>query len=134
MKTFIIAAVLLSSSCFAQVANRFHTRIHNKLAISGFLCKGGEEAFGLEGEVCQAGEWLINVDNINVCSDDGMCTEMYAPSFIANLERANIFIPHKGEFFDIVPVSKVSGEVNKILKKYWLHDLGGKSQMVKRKL
>lgn len=131
MKFLILAAVLLTGSAFAE-STRFHTRIHNKLAISGHLCKGGEVTF--DEEVCQKGQWMINVDNINVCSEEGMCTEMYAPDFIGELERANIFIPHEGNYFDIVPVSKVNGDVDKILRKYWLHDMDGKTKVVKKKL
>ncbi len=132
MKTLIFAAVLLAGSAFAHSDSHFHTRIHNKLAISGHLCKGGEVTF--DEEVCQQGQWMVNVDNVNYCSDEGMCTQMATPSFIAELERANIFIPHEGEYFDIVPVSKVSMDVNQILKKYWLHDKNGKAKVVKKKL
>lgn len=132
MKFLILAAVFISSTAFAQWNPQFHTRIHNKLAISGRLCKGGERTFGVTTESCQRGQWMINVDNINTCSDEGWCTQIAAPSFIAELERANIFIPHEGDFYDIIPISKVSGEVSKILKKYWLHD-DGEVQMVKKK-
>lgn len=134
MKFLIVAAAFLSSTAFAQWNPQFHTRIHNKLAISGRLCEGGERTFGVESEICKKGQWMVNVDNINTCSDEGWCTEMAAPSFIAELERANIFIPHTGDYYDIIPVSKVSGDVNMILKKYWLHDHEDKSEVVKKKL
>lgn len=135
MKFLFTACVLLSSHAFAQWNPSFHTRIHNKLAISGNVCHGGETTNGLDEEVCQKGQWLVNVDNINTCSDEGWCTEMAAPTFIAELDRANVITPATVGYFNIVAKSKLNTGVDKILKTYWVRDdFNGKAVVVKKRI
>jgi hypothetical protein len=133
MKLFLLSFVLISSSAFAQWSSSFNTKIHNKLSISGRLCKGGERGFGLDEIICEKNQWLVTVDNMNVCSDEGMCTEIAVPPFVAELERANVITITTMAFYDIVPANPVSKDLQKILQTYWVKDnLNGRASVVKK--
>lgn len=38
-------------------------------------------------EICPMGEWIMKVDDVNVCNEDGLCTQVAVFPFIARLER-----------------------------------------------
>ena len=133
MKFFLLSFAFLSTSAFAQWSTSFNTKIHNNLSISGRICKGGERGFGLDETICEKNQWLVTVDNMNVCSDEGMCTEIAVPPFVAELERANIITITTYAFYDIVPTTPVSKDVSKILETYWVRDnLNGRAHVVKK--
>lgn len=133
MKLFILSLTLISFSAFAQWSSSFSTQINNKLSISGRVCSGGERALGLKNTICDKGQWLVTVDNMNVCSDEGMCTEIAVPSFVAELERADVITITTAAFYNIVPADRVAKDIGAILKKYWVKDnLNGRATVVKK--
>lgn len=77
------------------VETNFSTRLNTELAISGVRCRGGEtlEVQNDNGTtsvyVCRTNQWLVTVDNVNTCTNDGICTEIDVPPAIANLRRSS---------------------------------------------
>ena len=133
MKFLILASVMLTSSAFAQWTTHFSTQISSKLSISGIQCRGGELSSSNREDTCEKGQWLVTVDNFNTCSKEGLCTELFVPSFVAKLVRVSMISVPEVRFFDIAPVSPVSSEVKAILKKYRLRDdMNGAAKVVKK--
>lgn len=92
----------------------FSTRLTNTLLIAGDQCAGGEETVS-QGQsfVCDATEWLITVDNINVCTPEG-CTEVGVVPIIG------ILVPTSSQgdsdFFDIDPSIPVDQNIRDLLE------------------
>lgn len=138
MKFFLLLVLLIIKLAHAQSDDRFATRLTSKLSISGHQCLGGEVAIAqMSGEwsdyKCSAREWLITVDNLNYCSEEGYCTEIAVGPFIAKLKRSPL---KKSEFYiyhKIVPTIPVSPEVRWILRQHWLRvSLNGEIIIVRK--
>lgn len=102
----------LENEQFPQEENvsSFSTRINNNLLIAGSRCNGSETATDSGGVVvtCEKDQWLITIDNVNVCTPDGACTEIGVIPFIAELDRSDrVSIPDE-TFFEIDPISEVT--------------------------
>lgn len=72
----------------ARFPDNFSTRLNNELLVAGTRCNGGETT-EINGQVtmCEQNQWLITVDNVNTCTDDGVCTKIFSPPFIGNILR-----------------------------------------------
>lgn len=74
----------------------FETRLNANLAVSGTRCLGGERPDeDNPKQTCNAGEWLIYLDDQNTCTSDlATCTEISVTPIIAKLNyndnRSNV--------------------------------------------
>lgn len=106
----------------------FSTRLNNNLLIAGTRCEGSETTTDSSGtEVnCAKDEWLITLDNVNVCTDDGLCTEVAVLPFVAELDRVDRVDVPDSTFFEIDPISAVTpaqeNEIGKYLVRFDLND------------
>lgn len=131
MTKLILIFCLIMSSAYAQWDESFATQINSQLSISGQKCKG-DESSGVGHRICEAGQWLITLDNINHCSEDG-CTELFVPAFIAKLKRVNIITPTTIAFFEMIPKDRVSYQQRQILSRYWVQfNLNGAPVVLRR--
>ncbi|HXH31491.1 MAG TPA: hypothetical protein VNJ01_11805 [Bacteriovoracaceae bacterium] len=89
----------------------FSTRLNNNFLVSGLKCNGGETTES-NGTIftCQRNQWLIKLDDINVCRDDGACTEADVIPFVAQLDQQDIIAAPEYTFFEIKPVSPVTNQ------------------------
>lgn len=94
----------------------FSTRLSNTLLISGERCRGGErtETPNPDGSsrfhICKRGQWLITVDNENVCNPDGSCTEIFVFPIISRLARAGESNPPGQCTYNMIPLSPATPE------------------------
>lgn len=82
----------------------FSTRLSPTLLISGTRCEGGETTI-IEGRnyTCDLNEWLIFIDNVNTCTNDGsICTEIGVEPIIAELDEVSVGL------YDIDPETPVT--------------------------
>jgi len=86
----------------------FRTRLNNTLLIEGNICQGDEttEPNG-HGSLCNAGKYLIFIDNVNTCDSLGRCTDSVVIPIIAELKDITIG-RSTVKIFDINPLSPVS--------------------------
>lgn len=63
----------------------FSTRLSSTLLIAGDKCLGGETSQN-NGQVitCNAGQYLVTIDNINTCDSAGRCTQVGVFPIIGN--------------------------------------------------
>lgn len=68
---------------------RFSTRLNDTLSISGEKCRGNEttESYG-NGDLCNAGQYLISIDNVNFCTNN-ICTTNVVTPIVAELINSN---------------------------------------------
>ena len=68
-----------------QLPELFSTRLNSTLLIAGDKCLGNETTgtFG-NGDICDAGQYLIYIDNVNTCSGT-ICTTNVVTPIIAEL-------------------------------------------------
>jgi hypothetical protein len=92
----------------------FSTRLTNTLLISGTGCVGGEVTVS-QGEnfICESGQWLVIIDNINHCTPEG-CTTVEVVPIIALLVTTSS--QGNTDFYDILPAIPVDGARSDILK------------------
>lgn len=96
--------------------SEFSTRLSNTLLISGFPCRGGEttETPNPDGSStfhqCRRGQWMITVDNENVCTPDGACTEIFVFPIISRLTRAPESNPPGQCTYNMRPLSPANAE------------------------
>lgn len=132
MKLFFLSFTLFATSAFAQWNSQFHTQIHEQLSVSGVICRGGETVYGSEKE-CLKGEWLVTVDNLNLCSRDGICTQIHVSPFIAKLQKADVISITTISFYDVIPLTPITEDVALVLETYWMRDhFNGKAMMVRK--
>lgn len=64
---------------------RFSTRLSPTLLIAGEKCRGTETtgSFG-NGDICEAGQYLISIDDVNTCSGE-ICTTNLVTPIVAEL-------------------------------------------------
>lgn len=104
------------------VETEFETRLNNQLLIEGVRCRGGEttEVEHDDGTssvyVCRRGQWLVTVDNINTCTDEGLCTEIFVFPIITNLSRAGNSNPPYQCTYNFWPRSPASHEQRRIMR------------------
>jgi hypothetical protein len=92
----------------------FRTRLNNSLLIAGARCKGDETTEpGGHGSQCVAGNYLVFIDDVNVCNS-GICTDFVVTPIVGSLEDTNTRDPISKVFF-IIPKSEVSGAQKTIL-------------------
>lgn len=103
------------------VETEFSTRLNNQLLIEGVRCRGGEttEVLNEDGSsdifVCRRGQWLVTVDNINTCTDEGLCTEIFVFPVITSLIRAGNSNPPAQCTFNFGPRSPASPSQRSIM-------------------
>lgn len=95
---------------------QFITRLTNSLAIKGDRCRGDEttEPDG-HGRICEAGEYLVYIDDVNICDDSGRCTDNVVTPIVAELDDIDARIPGVG-IFDINPISLTTQDQREILE------------------
>lgn len=78
---------------FGQIPQSFSTRLSSTLLVSGDKCRGDEttEPYG-NGVICQAGQYLIFVDDVNICSND-ICTNNVVIPIVGELNDTNAGTP-----------------------------------------
>jgi len=113
MKISLLAFLIVTTSAFAQMSKDFGTHLRADLYIGGTQCSGEFRQAG-----CRVGQWLITVDDINVCNEDGICTRVYVTPFVAELVRAPVITSATIELYDIVPISLISATTTQLLKLY----------------
>ena len=106
----------------------FDTRVSNDLRLSGSLCQGGEVADS-QGEtfVCEAGQWLVVVDNLNTCTPEG-CTTVVVQPIIANLDVE--FSDQISVFFAIGTEMTITLEQQRILNSVLIRSRGNEKPVV----
>lgn len=112
----------------------FSTRLTNNLLISGVKCNGGETTeYDGNTYTCERDEWLVRVDNVNTCDEEGRCTEIGVIPFVADLDRTDIVSPPEYIYYEIDPESPVSAEHQRILDDVWVRiDLNGDTEVINR--
>lgn len=114
-------------------ARNFSTRIDNNLLVAGTRCEGGETTeYDGETHECNEGEWLVILDQQNVCTDDGVCTEIYVYPVVANLQTSSG--PDENFHYSIIePISPVSESQQEVIDKVFIRtDFEGKTEAVRR--
>ena len=101
---------------FAPTPEEFTTRLSSTLLIEGHRCRGDErtESFG-NGTACNAGQYLIEIDDVNVCDSDGQCTNDVVIPIIGELINTNTSTTSVA-IFDIIPKSDITDIQITILK------------------
>jgi hypothetical protein len=101
---------------FAPIPQEFTTRLSPTLLIEGQRCRGDEttETFG-NGAECDAGQYLIYIDDVNVCDGSGRCTTDVVTPIIGELLNTNSSSTSVS-IFDIEPKSLVTQDQLVILK------------------
>ena len=113
-----LTTLFVSQVSFAQMDDYFGTRLTPKLAIAGQKCVGGEMS-GVSDNFCEKGQWLIYLDDINVCEED-TCTRAMPHPFIAKLKRVRADEVTTDTYFEIVPKDLVISSRRKLLGRYWV--------------
>lgn len=113
-----LICLFVSQLSFAQMDDFFDTRLTPKLAISGEKCKGGEMS-GVSDSFCEKGQWLIFLDDINVC-EDNVCTRAMPQPFIAKLKRVRADHNSTDTYYEIIPKDMVHSSRRKLLGRYWV--------------
>jgi hypothetical protein len=133
MKAIItLGLYVLSVSAFAQWNASFSTRLSADLEISGKRCFGGEPS-GVSRKNCSIGEWLLTLDDINHCGENGACTEAFVFPFIVDLVRVEIVSPKTIAFYKIQPKDRISLHDRMELSKYWVKfDLNGETGVMRK--
>lgn len=115
-----------------EEAEEFSTRLSTRLLVSGERCRGGETAES-NGEIytCEQDQWLIRIDNVNVCDSQGRCTEIGVNPFIAELDREDRVSIPEYTYFEIDPQSPVNASqisvINDVLVRF---NLNGETDVV----
>jgi hypothetical protein len=93
-----------------EEVSKFSTRINNNLLIAGTRCEGSETTTDSGGATvtCEKNQWLITLDNINICTPAGACTEIGVIPFVAELDRVDRVSIPEYTFFEIDPLSNVT--------------------------
>jgi hypothetical protein len=104
----------------------FSTQITNQLFVSGSKCVGNERLQVNSTEnpatfLCRRDQWLVTVDDVNVCDNPDSCDRTTPVSpFIANLRKQPGNFRSGVEVFLIVPVSPVTNAVKDVTDTYWV--------------
>lgn len=106
----------------------FSTRLNNTLLIAGEQCSGDESTVS-QGQIfnCESTEWLITVDDINICSPEG-CTEVEVVPVIG------ILVPTSSQgdtdFFDIEASIPVDANITNTLRQVTVRFRPGETPLV----
>lgn len=106
-----------------EQANEFSTRLNSNLLVSGVKCEGGETAES-NGQfyICERDQWFIQIDNVNTCNEDGVCTEIAVNPFIADLDRTDRVTLPEYTYFEMVAISPVNASqmsvINDVLVRF----------------
>lgn len=132
MKSFLVLIILsFSNLALAQWDNYFETRLDPRLAIAGKKCEGGELS-GVSDKVCEIGQWIILMDDINEC-DESSCTDFSVVPFIAKLNKVNPVAQRVYAFYEIIPQDVMTSPRRKVVGRYWVRfDLNGEPIVLRR--
>jgi hypothetical protein len=115
----------------APKPQEFRTRLNSTLLIEGIVCRGDEttEPYG-NGSLCSATQYLVYIDNINICDEFGRCTDYVVIPIVAALE--NIDAGSTGfSTFIINPKSPVTSTQKNILDNVLLtSDINGNGTVI----
>lgn len=116
------------------LARDFSTRINNNLLVEGARCQGGETTtYDGVTYTCDPGEWLIVLDNMNTCSDDGQCTQIAVPSIVATLDDTDDITIPEYNYAEIDPESPVSEKQREVINRVYIrYDMNGVTEAVER--
>lgn len=125
------------SSPLIPWSNVFSNRINPGLAISGVKC-AGNEVIEIEWRgdpvfyKCQQNQWLVVIDEKNVCDANG-CTEIMVAPFVAELRLEESSSNSSVAHYYIRPQSPIDLETWRIVHRYWVKfQKSGSSQVVRR--
>lgn len=113
----------------------FETRLDHNLKVSGVKCEGGEDPNPDDSsdERCKRGEWLVTLDNENVCNSDGACTEIFVYPVIADLDKVERRSNDDFTYYRIDPEETLSEDERRIVNKVWIRTApNGETVVVKR--
>jgi hypothetical protein len=114
--------------------DEFETRINNNLKIEGEKCQGGETFEDLdtgETRVCEADQWMVTVDDQNTCGDEGICTQIFVPPFLARLEEDRR--TRRYQYLEIKPEQPVRDGITEVLEQYLVRfNRDGEGKVVER--
>ena len=128
MKLMLLALLFLSTTAFGQWSNHFTTRLAPDLSIEGVRCEGE-----LISPDCQEGQWLITVDDMNVCSEESICTQIYVEPFVAQLVEVPVTTIATYTLYEISPISIVNAKTHDILGRFQVKfDLNEEPMVVER--
>lgn len=100
----------------APFPQEFNTRLNSSLLISGTRCKGDETTeLNGRGSLCEARNYLIYIDNVNICDSSAICTEFVVIPIVASLEDIDARNPDSRVFF-ITSKSPTTGAQDNILE------------------
>lgn len=105
-------------------SNAFSTRVNPQLALSGVKCTG-EESIEVNWQGapvfyrCHPGQWLIVIDEKNICDNSG-CTQIMIQPFIANLRFEFVNSSQNVAFYHIRPISPLDRESWQVVHSYWV--------------
>lgn len=103
--------------------NSFETRLSSQLSFSGVKCEGEERA---DEYICDKGHWLITIDNLNSCTNEGICTKILVSPVVAELNESSVGrSPEYGCTYQMRPLSPVSVEQSELMLRYEVHVLPG---------
>lgn len=93
----------------------FSTRLNSTLLIAGDKCLGNETTgtFG-NGQTCDAGQYLIYIDNVNICNGT-ICTNNVVTPIIAELIDIDARL-EGAKVYEIEPKSVTTSEQENILE------------------
>lgn len=114
-------------------ARDFSTRIDNNLLVEGTQCQGGETTeYDNETYICQRGQWLMVLDNMNTCTDDGICTEIFVHRVVAELNLTEG--PDNNYNYAVInAVSPVSNKQQEVIDNVYVRsDFNGVTEAVRR--
>jgi hypothetical protein len=118
------------------IETSFNTRLSDQLLISGVRCRGGEttqyiDSTGVERIfICQKGQWLVTVDNVNTCAPNGGCTEIGVFPFVSVLKKtSDSSLPDQCTYL-IKAVSPISDETRQDLNRYQVRFYDDQSPLV----
>ena len=111
----------------------FSTRLDNNLLIAGKKCDGNETTeYGGQTYNCERDEWLVTIDNVNTCTDDGLCTEIGVPAIVAEFDIQEVTAPEYA-LFKIDPESPVTPAQQASIDKVWVKtELNGDTSVIYR--
>lgn len=103
-----------------KLPERFSTRLNSTLLIAGDKCLGNETTgtFG-NGETCDAGQYLIYIDNVNTCNGT-LCTTNIVTPIIAELNDQDARLEGL-KVYEIEPKSVTTAEEEDILETVWVN-------------
>jgi len=100
-----------------EVQVSFSTRLNTQLMFSGHECQGHESVWFKEQQYfCNQGQWLVVVDNVNKCSEEGVCTEVAVEPSIMKLH-----FRHGQAQRSLIPISPLRKDQRYWVRRVWVN-------------